>query len=143
MSCLLGARVIAILVILMSFLRSLTFMPKFLYYEDYLYTDEARLFVNFSMVFLLLYFLLRCPDFSKALASTGFKRVYFGRFRMHETFLGILFVIGGIILIINGDVAISQTWYFERMAGLLPLLLGVFLIGRDWKDFAQGKFLSD
>ncbi|MHA1729934.1 MAG: hypothetical protein ACTSWY_14580, partial [Promethearchaeota archaeon] len=118
---------------------------SFVRYEGYLYTDEAHLIMNICLLFLYLYFLLRCPDFLKSLADTAFKRISLGgkrfQFRIHETFLGILLVFGGVLLIINsygGDTA-----YFEGISGLFPLTLGTFIIGRDWKDFAQGKFLRD
>jgi hypothetical protein len=60
---------------------------------------------------------------------------------MHETLLGILLVGGGMMLIING--AGGGADHFERLCGLLPMILGVFLIGRDWKDFSRGKFITD
>ena len=116
----------------------------FLRYEGYLYTDESRLIVTSSMLFLNFYFLLRCPDLSKSFAAMAFKRVSLGgegKFRMHETLLGILLVGGGMMLIINGVGGGAD--YFERMCGLLPMILGVFLIGRDWKDFSRGKFITD
>lgn len=116
----------------------------FVRYEDYLYTDESRLMMTSSMLFLNFYFLLRCPDLSKSFAAMAFKRVKLGgggKFRMHETLLGILLVLGGMMLIING--AGGGADYFERLCGLLPLILGTFLIGRDWKDFSQGKFITD
>lgn len=116
----------------------------FMRYDGYLYTDESRLIMTSSMLFLNFYFLLRCPDLSKAFAAMAFKRVNLGgagKFRMHETLLGILLVLGGMMLIING--AGGGADYFERLCGLLPLILGTFLIGRDWKDFSQGKFITD
>jgi hypothetical protein len=111
--------------------------------DPYLYTDEARLISNIAMVFFNLYFLLRCPDFLKSFAFMAFKRVNLGgsKFRMHETFLGILLALAGIMMIVNSGG--TGTQYFEIMCSVPPLILGTFLIGRDWKDFAQGKFISD
>jgi len=119
--------------------NSVQFLDGF-YYHGYLYTDEAQIIIDISMFILLLYFLLRCPDFVKSLAATGFKRINLTKYHIHESFIGILLSIGGIMLVMNGSGGGS---YFERATGIIILLLGVFMLGRDWKDFTQGKFLRD
>jgi len=132
--------ILAILSILWVFYRISDFAFEAIYYPNYLGTDEAYIIITSSLTFLLVYYLLRCPDFVKSLAATGFKRIYVRKVRLHETFIGILLTIGGILMVIHGD----GYWAInERAMGLFLLLLGVFMIGRDWKDFVMGKFIRD
>jgi len=131
---------LAILSIIWVFYRGSEFAFESVFYPYYLGTDEAHIIIDFSLTFLLVYFLFRCPDFIKSLAATGFKRIYIRKSHLHETFIGLLLTFGGILLVMNG----SGTWaYLDRATGLFLLLLGVFMIGRDWKDFVMGKFLRD
>jgi hypothetical protein len=122
------------------FFRNSSLAPVGIYYGGYIYTDEGLIIIDLSMAILLLYFLLRCPDFVKSLAATGFKRIYMKKIHIHETFIGILLALGGIFLVINGA---GPGAFFERMTGIVVLILGVFMMGRDWKDLIEGKFLSD
>ncbi len=132
--------VLAILAIMWTFYRTADFAFDAVYDSSYLSTDEAYIIISSSTTFLLIYFLLRCPDFVKSLAATGFKRIYVRKLHLHETFLGILLTIGGILMVMNGE----NPWGFlDRAVGLCLILLGVFMIGRDWKDFVMGKFLRD
>ncbi|MBN2157144.1 MAG: hypothetical protein JW776_13955 [Candidatus Lokiarchaeota archaeon] len=131
---------LSILSILWVFFRISPFAFSSVYYANYLSTDEAYFIINASVTFLLVYFLLRCPDFIKSLAATGFKRIYIKKIHLHETFIGMLLTIGGILLVLNAE----GIWnYLDKVTGLFLLLLGVFMIGRDWKDFVMGKFLRD
>lgn len=116
------------------FLISATINPAFMY------SDIGHILFDTGMAFELAYFLLRCPDFVKSLASTGFERAYLKKWHLHESALGLLLVLGGIFLVINGA---GEGAYFERMTGIILLILGGFLAGRDWKDFARGKFFHD
>ncbi len=132
--------ILAILAILFVFYRGSNWAFSALYYDNYLSTDESYILITASLTFLLVYFLLRCPDFVKSLAATGFKRIYVRKAHLHETFIGILLTIGGILMVLFAD----GTWsYLDKATGLFLLLLGVFMIGRDWKDFVMGKFLRD
>lgn len=132
--------IVAILSIIWVFFRGSDLAPEAVYYNGYLGTDEAYIIIDSSLTFLLVYYLLRCPDFVKSLAATGFKRIYVRKAHLHETFIGILLTIGGILLVMNGNGAWA---YLDRATGLFLVLLGVFMIGRDWKDFVMGKFLRD
>ncbi|MHA1733774.1 MAG: hypothetical protein ACTSU5_17645 [Promethearchaeota archaeon] len=123
-----------ILVVAGVFVASATTRPGFMY------SDVGHILFDVAMTFELVYFLLRCPDFVKSLAGTGFRRAYLTKIHLHESFLGLLLCIGGIMLVINGA---GEGAYFERMTGIVLLILGAFLAGRDWKDFARGKFLHD
>jgi len=134
---------IAILGMVFVFIRGSSFMSVLLpdfYYGGYLFTDEGLIIIDICMVILLFYFTLRCPDFVKSLAATGFKRIYLKKLHIHETFVGLLLALGGIFLVINGA---GPGAFFERMTGIVVLILGVFMLGRDWKDLTEGKFLSD
>lgn len=119
---------------------ALVFLLSYVFVPNFIYTDLGHMLLDVAMVFELGYFLLRCPDFVKSLASTGFQRAYLKKIHLHESLLGLLLAIGGILLVMNGAGAGA---YFERMTGIVLLLLGAFLAGRDWKDFARGKFLHD
>ncbi|TFG19740.1 MAG: hypothetical protein EU530_05370 [Promethearchaeota archaeon] len=132
--------ILAILAIIWTFYRSSALAFDAVYYATYLYTDEAYIIITSSVTFLLVYYLLRCPDFVKSLAATGFKRIYVKKIHLHETFLGILLTIGGILFVMNGE---FEWGFLDRAVGLCFVLLGVFMIGRDWKDFVMGKFLRD
>ncbi|MHA1109634.1 MAG: hypothetical protein ACTSRE_00920 [Promethearchaeota archaeon] len=132
--------ILAILAIIWTFYRTTEFAFDAVYDSTYLSTDEALIIISSSVTFLLVYFLLRCPDFVKSLAATGFKRIYVRKIHLHETFLGILLTIGGILFVMNG---INPWDFLDRSVGLCFILLGVFMIGRDWKDFVMGKFLRD
>ena len=62
-------------------------------------------------------------------------RTYIAGYHVHESFVGIYFaIIGGPMMII----AISPVEYY---VGLIFIVAGVFLIGRDWKDVVKGEIL--
>lgn len=132
--------ILAILAIVWTFYRVSNLAFDAIYDPTYLSTDEAYIIISSSVTFLLVYYLLRCPDFVKSLAATGFKRIYVKKLHLHETFLGILLTIGGMLMVLNGE---GDWGYLDRAVGLCFVLLGVFMIGRDWKDFVMGKFLRD
>lgn len=130
----------AIGLILWVFFRQSSLAPPSIYYYNLMFTDEGHMMIDLGLIYLMFYFILRCPDFVKGLAATGFKRIYLRRLHIHETFVGLLLALGGLLLILNSDLPGS---YFDRMTGITILILGIFMIGRDWKDFVEGKFLSD
>ncbi len=62
-------------------------------------------------------------------------RTYIAGFHVHEGFVGIYFaLIGGPMLAMA---AISVEYYI----GLVFILSGVFLVGRDWRDIVKGEIL--
>ncbi len=62
-------------------------------------------------------------------------RAYLGGYHVHESFIGIYFaIIGGPMMAL----AVSPVEFY---LGLAYIISGVFLVGRDWKDVVQGKFL--
>lgn len=132
--------IFALFGIIWVFYRGSALAPASIYITDYLYTDEAIIIIDASMIIFILNFILHAPVFIKAFASSGFKRIYLKKYHIHETFIGILLAMAGILLLINGAGAGA---YFERMCGIFMLTLGMFMIGRDWKDFVMGKFLRD
>lgn len=132
--------IISLFGILYVFYRGSELAPSWFFYEDYLYTDEAAIIIDLSMLIFILLFLFHCPDFLKSFSSIGHKRLFLKRFHIHESFIGILLSLGGILLLMNGA---GHGAYFERMCGILILILGIFMIGRDWKDFVLGRFLND
>jgi hypothetical protein len=132
--------ILAIMSIIWVYYRVSDFAFEAVHYPGYLSTDEAYIIITSSLTFLLIYYLIRCPDFVKSLAATGFKRIYVRKVHLHETFIGILLTIGGILLVIHGE---GDWAILDRVTGLFLLILGVFMIGRDWKDFVKGKFLRD
>lgn len=123
---------LSVTVVASVFVLSTTIVPSFAY------SDVGHVLFDASMTFLLVYFLARCPDMVRGLAQTGFRRAYLSKVHLHESFLGVLLALGGITLVINGA---GEGAYFERMTGIVLLLLGAFLAGRDWKDLARGRFL--
>ncbi|MHA1819303.1 MAG: hypothetical protein ACTSU2_07935 [Promethearchaeota archaeon] len=132
--------VLSIISIIIVFLRSYDIFPPPFCVPLYLYTDEAHMFIDISMIIVIVNYFFRTPDFVKSFASIGFRRVYLKHFHLHESFIGLLLILGGLFLIMNG---VGEGAYFERLTGIFTLFMGAFLIGRDWKDFTQGKFLSD
>jgi flagellar basal body-associated protein FliL len=132
----------AILGILWTFYRTSAIAFEAVYDPSYLSTDEAYILITSCVTYLLIYYLIRCPDFVKSLAATGFKRIYVRKAHLHETFIGILLTIGGILFVLHGA-GEGALGFLERATGLFILILGVYMIGRDWKDFVMGKFLRD
>ncbi|MBD3353568.1 MAG: hypothetical protein GF364_18940 [Candidatus Lokiarchaeota archaeon] len=131
---------IVIFLIFWIWFRGAKVAPPSLYFEDYLYTDEASFFIDIVMFYFILVYILLTPNFVKHFSHTGFKRIYLKKWHIHESFIGLLLSIGAFLLLMNGAGAGA---YFERMCGIFMLILGMFMIGRDWKDFVQGKFLRD
>lgn len=123
-----------------TFYRGSSIALETFYYLNYLYTDEASIIIDASMLVFIANFVLHTPVFVKAFASTGFKRIHLKKYHIHESFVGTLLTIAGVLLLMNGA---GGGAYFERMCGIFMLILGMFMIGRDWKDFILGKFLKD
>lgn len=134
------ASIISLIGLLYVFYRGSNLAPSWLFYEDYLYTDEAAIIIDMSMLIFILLFLFHCPDFLKSFSSIGQKHLFLKRFHIHESFIGFLLALGGILLLMNGA---GHGAYFERMCGILIVILGSFMIGRDWKDFVLGRFIND
>jgi hypothetical protein len=107
--------ILAILAIVWTFYRTSSLAFDAVFEPYYLATDEAYLIITSSVIFLLIYYLLRCPDFVKSLAATGFKRVYIRKLHLHETFLGILLTIGGLLLVIF---SVDGLGFLDRSVGL-------------------------
>ncbi len=62
-------------------------------------------------------------------------RTYIAGYHVHESFVGIYFaLIGGPMLFMNGS---SLEYYL----GLIYVVAGVFLVGRDWRDVVKGEIL--
>lgn len=79
-----------------------------------------------------------CIKFSMLAASLSgsFNRLYIGRWRVHESVVGILWALVGAAIIIYG----LDT--FDRTFGIVYLIFGVFFVGRDYLDVQKLRLVE-
>lgn len=65
----------------------------------------------------------------------SFNRAYIGKWHFHESVFGIAWFLLGCALVLFGE-------FNDRVMGILYILPGVFLIGRDYDDVKQFKFIE-
>ncbi len=62
-------------------------------------------------------------------------RTYIAGYHVHESFVGIYFAV------IGGPMLAMAAFSVEYYLGLIYVVAGVFLVGRDWRDVAKGEIL--
>ncbi len=92
--------------------------------------------VNLNILLLVAYFALKIP-IATGTATTFVSRVYIHGHRVHESIVGLAWVIIAAALIMYGAVDM------ERWLGIFYLMFGMFLIGRDYLDVKKLDFLRD
>ncbi|OLS13815.1 MAG: hypothetical protein RBG13Loki_2576 [Promethearchaeota archaeon CR_4] len=87
-----------------------------------------------DLVFLLAYGAIKLPLLSRNVMDQS-SRVYIGKWHVHESVFGIVWVIIAAFWILFGD-------YFELFIGFVFALQGAFLIGRDHVDVEKFHFIE-
>lgn len=108
-------------------------VPTFFRDRPALYQLVDRL-VELDILLLIVYASLKIPMAAGALAGT-FNRLYVGRWRVHESVFGLSWILVGSLFVLYGE-------FFDRVLGIFYLLLGAFLIGRDYVDVQKFKFVK-
>jgi hypothetical protein len=90
--------------------------------------EEACLFLIFF------YLTIKIPLLVGKLVTT-FNRTYVGKWRIHESIIGILWFLIGCLLVLYGE-------FNDRIIGILYIFPGVFLIGRDYLDVMHFKIIE-
>ncbi|HMF33397.1 MAG TPA: hypothetical protein VKK79_18370 [Candidatus Lokiarchaeia archaeon] len=91
--------------------------------------------VNLNIILLAVYIALKIP-IATGTATSYFNRVYiFGR-RVHESIIGLAWIVIAAVIIMYGDM-------FDRWLGIFYLQFGMFLVGRDYLDVNKLAFLKD
>ncbi|MBD3186404.1 hypothetical protein GF325_06210 [Candidatus Bathyarchaeota archaeon] len=98
-----------------------------------------RLFLTGSLTVILMFFLTSLIGVLIA-RSAGFVNVDVyevsaGGYHIHETVLGLLFLFVGLVFILLGT-------ELDLYLGLVLFFAGAFFIGRDWKDYAEGRIIT-
>ena len=93
--------------------------------------------VHLNIILLVAYLALKIP-IATGTATTFFGRVYIHGRRVHESVVGLIWVIIAAALIMYGG-AIE----IDRWLGTFYLMFGMFLIGRDYLDVRKLDFLRD
>jgi fumarate reductase subunit D len=91
--------------------------------------------VNFNIIILAGYIALKIP-IATATAVDYFKRVYILGRRVHESAIGIAWILIAAVLIIYGQ-------DFDRWLGIFYIQFGMFLVGKDYLDVNKLVFLRD
>jgi hypothetical protein len=91
--------------------------------------------VNLNIILLAAYIALKIP-IATGTATSYFNRVYVFGHRVHESVIGLAWIIIAAALIMYGDM-------FDRWLGIFYLQFGMFLVGRDYLDVSKLSFLKD
>ncbi len=92
--------------------------------------------INLNILLLVAYIALKIP-IATGTATTFFGRVYVRGHRVHESVVGLIWVIIAAGLIMYGQEG-ADHWL-----GIFYLMFGMFLIGRDYLDVKKLDFLRD
>ncbi len=93
--------------------------------------------IHLNILLLVSYIALKIP-IATGTATTFFGRVYIRGHRVHESVVGLMWVIIAAVLIMYGDFVEIDRWL-----GIFYLMFGMFLIGRDYLDVRKLDFLRD
>ncbi len=93
--------------------------------------------INLNILLLVAYIALKIP-IATGTATTFFGRVYIRGHRVHESVVGLIWVIIAAVLIMYGDKVDLDRWL-----GIFYIMFGMFLIGRDYLDVRKLDFLRD
>jgi len=88
-----------------------------------------------SLLFLLFFYLSIKIPLVVGNIIASFNRAYLGTWHIHESVFGIMWFLLGCVLILFGE-------FNDRVMGILYILPGVFLIGRDYDDVKQFKLIE-
>ncbi len=93
--------------------------------------------IHLNILLLVAYIALKIP-IATGTATTFFGRVYIRGHRVHESVVGLIWVIIAAGLIMYGGSIEIDHWL-----GIFYLMFGMFLIGRDYMDVKRLDFLRD
>jgi len=122
-SAIIGATIIIALSILISS------------YSDFYVPHEIRVWVDLLSIFAIVWFATSLPLYVDKINKDTLEIHLFG-LHIHETFLGILFMITGFLFIFHHIIP------FDFVLGAYYLIIGAFLMGRDIEDLRQFKIIE-
>jgi len=130
------------IVSLINTIRGNTFYPfinfgeaTFFFYRIPGLNALINMIVDLNVFLLIAYVVVKMAVAIQSVPSS-ISHVYVFNRRVHESLIGIIWVLIAAILILYGD-------YFDEVLGMLYLVFGAFLIGRDYQDVKQLKFIRD
>ncbi|MHA1730416.1 MAG: hypothetical protein ACTSU5_00645 [Promethearchaeota archaeon] len=91
--------------------------------------------VEVDVLLLIFYASMKIPLAAGSLSGT-FNRLYIGKWRVHESVFGILWILLGSLFVLYGQ-------FFDRVLGIFYILMGAFFMGRDYLDVQKFKFIKD
>ncbi|MFX0101230.1 MAG: hypothetical protein ACFFCS_16775 [Candidatus Hodarchaeota archaeon] len=92
--------------------------------------------VEINTILFIIYLIFKLPKATDGL-SRSFARVYIFKHRVHESLIGVIWILIGILFISYcGDP-------FDRTIGILYILFGAFLLGKDYYDVKKFDFIKD
>ncbi len=120
----------------LSFIFDFSAISQYIQTTEWLY-DLIGGLINLNILLLVAYIALKIP-IATGTATTFFGRVYIRGHRVHESIVGLMWVIIAAVLIMYGDKVDLDRWL-----GIFYLMFGMFLIGRDYLDVRKLAFLRD
>ena len=104
-------------------------------YSGFYVPREIRVWIDLLSIIAIIWFATSLPLYVDKINRDTLEIQLFG-LHIHETFLGILFMVTGFLFIFHHVIA------FDFVFGAYYLIIGAFLMGRDIEDLRQFKIIE-